>query len=108
MNQLESKLTAMGQSDDSRTYLSRFEALSRGVYPLSDERLPEVFESNRLSCEVDVNVREHQRLFFFTGTRFFFVQNLRELQKDLGELGHKKKSATRPEEVDELLEKYDV
>lgn len=34
----------------------RFDALSHGVYPLSDERLPEVFESNKLSCEVDVNV----------------------------------------------------
>jgi hypothetical protein len=42
-------------------YLYRFDALSRGVYPLSDERLPEVFESNRLSCEVDVNVSEYRR-----------------------------------------------
>ncbi|CAF3384052.1 unnamed protein product [Rotaria sp. Silwood1] len=67
----------------------KFDALSRGIYPLSDERLPEVFESNRLSCEVDVNT-------------------LRELQKDLGELSHKKKSVTRPEEIEELLEKYDV
>ncbi|CAF1360156.1 unnamed protein product [Adineta steineri] len=67
----------------------KFDALTRGVYPLSDERLPEVFESNRLSCDVDIN-------------------SLRELQKDLGELGHKKKSATRPEEIDQLLEKYDT
>ncbi|CAF0867117.1 unnamed protein product [Adineta ricciae] len=67
----------------------KFEALSRGIYPLSDERLPEVFESNRLSCEVDVNT-------------------LRELQKDLGELGHKKKSETKPEEIDQLLKKYDA
>ncbi|CAF4176352.1 unnamed protein product, partial [Rotaria magnacalcarata] len=67
----------------------KFDALSRGIYPLSDERLPEVFESNRLSCEVDVNT-------------------LREFQKDLGELGHKKKSKTKPEEIDQLLEKYDI
>jgi len=67
----------------------KFDALSRGVYPLSDEKLPEVFESNKLSCEVDVDT-------------------LREFQKDLGELGHKKKSATRPEEIEQLLEKYDA
>jgi len=67
----------------------KFDALSRGVYPLSDERLPEVFESNRLSCEVNVNT-------------------LRELQKDLGELGHKRKTATHPEEIEQLLEKYDA
>ncbi|UJR35646.1 hypothetical protein I4U23_028396 [Adineta vaga] len=65
----------------------KFEALARGIYPLSDERLPEVFESNKLSCEVDVNT-------------------LQEFQKDLGVLSHKKKSATRPEEIDQLLEKY--
>ena len=35
----------------------RFDALSRGIYPLSDEKLPEVFESDKLSCEVDVEVR---------------------------------------------------
>ncbi|CAF0719841.1 unnamed protein product [Rotaria sordida] len=67
----------------------KFDALSRGIYPLSDERLPEVFESNRLSCEVDINT-------------------LRELQKDLGELSHKKKNATHPEEIEQLLEKYDA
>ena len=56
---------------------------------MNDEKLPEVFESTKLSCEVDVD-------------------NLRGLQKDLGELGHKKKSATKPEEIDQLLEKYNV
>jgi len=65
----------------------KFDALGRGIYPLNDEKLPEVFESTKLSCEVDVD-------------------NLRGLQKDLGELGHKKKSATKPEEIDQLLEKY--
>ena len=40
--------------------------------------------------------------------RYEFVQTLRELQKDLGELGHKKKSETKPEEIDQLLKKYDV
>jgi len=67
----------------------KFDALSRGIYPLSDERLPEVFESNRLAFEPD-------------------MKSLRELQKDLGELGHKKKSDTRPEEIDQLLEKYNA
>lgn len=38
---------------------SRFDALAQGIYPLSDEKLPEVFQSDRLSCEVDVNVREY-------------------------------------------------
>lgn len=72
-----------------RTFSRRFEALSRGIYPLNDEKLPEVFGSTKLSCEVDVD-------------------KLQELQKELGELGHKKKSATKPEEIDELLEKYNV
>jgi len=66
----------------------KFDALSRGIYPLSDEKLPEVFESDKLSCEVD-------------------VENLKQLQQELGELGHKKKRETRPEEIDALLEKYE-
>lgn len=37
-----------------------------------------------------------------------FYQTLRELQKDLGEISHKKKSETKPEEIEQLLEKYDV
>lgn len=88
-------------------FVFRFDALSRGIYPLNDERLPEVFESNKLSCEVDVNVCLLKSWIILFDV-FIFHQTLRELQKDLGELGHKKKSQTRPEEIDQLLEKYDV
>jgi hypothetical protein len=90
---------------------NRFDALARGIYPLSDERLPEVFESNQLSCEVDVNVRI-STLTIRMSSRciylFVFLKKLRELQRDLGEIGHKKKSATRPDEIDELIRKHDV
>ena len=56
MHWLRSKIHRANHSTIDIKSRCRFEALSRGIYPLSDEKLPEVFQSDQLSCEVDVNV----------------------------------------------------
>lgn len=40
----------------------KFEALSRGIYPLSDEILPEVFDPNNDPIGFDVDVRKENTL----------------------------------------------
>jgi len=85
------KVESCKQKHRKRIYdlAKKFDALARGLYPLTDDVVPAVFASEKAAF-----IKE--------------IQSLKELHRDVDELSKKKKSKTTPEEIEAVLKKHNA